>query len=113
MAEDPKTPPAASAAQLEALTSRVKTLESQVERLIKADVAGQLGGHAKRLDALEAGPKEPPAAEPSRPWRHRENGKRARILDQGNETVFEVEGGKVATLPTHEFNSLFEDATAV
>jgi hypothetical protein len=108
MADEAKTPPAASAADLKALSGQVAALQRQVDKLVQADHGGELKAHAKRLAALEGGG-EPDAAYP---WRHRDTGKCARIVDQGNETVFQVEGGKTATLPTHEFNSLYEDATA-
>jgi hypothetical protein len=111
MADDPKP---ATAADLKALADRVKALES-VKVVDYADrlkgISAALAELAARIDKLEAKPAATKAA-PVHPWRHRENGQGARIFEQGTETSFQLEGeGDVLTLPTHEFNARYEDAT--
>lgn len=120
MPDDPKP---ATAADLATLTARVGDLEKHVAAALAERVEDIKKGRAladtvpaleRRVTALETSgrPKASPVTD--FPWRHRANRKQlARIIGQGTETEFEVLDGPVLTLPTHEFNAQYEDASAV
>lgn len=73
-----------------------------------SSVQQQLADAQKDLAAAEAAPAEVMAY----PWRDRETGALARIVEMGTETTFVIEGEKARTVPTHDFNARFEEAPA-
>lgn len=69
------------------------------------NVAGQVADARADLLALESSAEPPPAF----PFRNRETGDRARIVDQSETATVEYEDGRTVTMERHEFSGGFEE----